>query len=224
MFLQAFVFLEKAPVYECEDPITKEWVTEDCEPHKGLNFCEDTPDHKVTWRVDWDSPFSLHNMIEQINYYCADDIMIGLLGASFLMGIVIGCSTLTRLGDVHGRRPIYMLGIVMHLFFMCGILIVTIDWICFILVFIFGMSVTARYYVGYTFNIEMQPKSHYVLVSTTQFVFESLTYLFICNYFWLVSDNWKLLQIPNFFFMITGLIFLSQMPESPRFLISTRKF
>jgi len=102
-----------------------------------------------------------------MNYYCASDFQIGLIGACFLAGIVVGCSTLTRLGDKHGRKPIYMLGIVMHLFFMFGILIVRIDFIALILIFIFGMSVTARYYVGYTYNIEMQPKSHYVIVSTT---------------------------------------------------------
>jgi len=122
--------------------------------------------------------------------------MIGLIGAAFLAGIVIGCSTLTRLGDKHGRRPIYMLGIVMHLFFMFSILIVTNFYIAYTLIFIFGMSVTARYYVGYTYNIEMQPKSHYVLVSTTQFVFESLTYMFVCSYFWKISNgenSWKYL-------------------------------
>jgi MFS family permease len=119
--------------------------------------------------------------------------MVGLLGACFLLGIVVGCSTLTRLGDKHGRKPIYIVGIVVHLCFMFGILIVTSDVVCFILTFIFGMSITARYYVGYTYNIEMQPKSHYVLVSTTQFVMESLTYLFICVYYWKISDNWKLL-------------------------------
>ena len=114
--------------------------------------------------------------------------MVGLIGSCFLFGIVIGCSTLTRLGDKHGRKPIYMLGIFMHLSFMTGILIASNDIICFVLIFIFGMSLTARYYVGYTYNMEMQPKSHYVLVSTTMFLFESLTYLFICFYYWVLSD------------------------------------
>ena len=40
-----------------------EWTSVDCEPHKGLEFCLDTPDHKVTWRVDWDNDLSIHNLI-----------------------------------------------------------------------------------------------------------------------------------------------------------------
>ena len=51
--------------------------------------------------------------------------MIGLVGAAFLIGIVIGSLTITRLGDVYGRRPIYMLGCVLHLGFCVGIIFST---------------------------------------------------------------------------------------------------
>lgn len=156
--------------------------------------------------------------------YCEDEIMIGLIGAVFLMGIVIGCSTLTRLGDVVGRKPIFLLGLVMHLGFMVGIIISTNKIISYVLLFTFGMSLTARYYVGYTYNLEMQPKSHYVLVSTTMFITESFVYIFICLFFMLISDQWKLLQIPNFICSIAGIIFLLFMPESPRFLVAQRRF
>jgi MFS family permease len=81
--------------------------------------------------------------------------MVGLIGALFLVGIVVGCSTLTRLGDKLGRKPIYILGLLMHIFFMIGILISTVKTVSYVLLFIFGMSVTARYYVGYTYNLEM---------------------------------------------------------------------
>ena len=119
--------------------------------------------------------------------------MIGLIGSVFLLGIVVGCSTLTRLGDVLGRKPIYMLGLVMHISFMTGLLISTNVYFSYVLLFIFGLSITSRYYVGYTYNLEMQPKSHYVLVSTTMFVFESAVYIFICIFFLTISDRWKYL-------------------------------
>jgi MFS family permease len=150
--------------------------------------------------------------------------MIGLIGAAFLMGVVIGSLTLTRLGDVHGRRPIFMLGLVMHLGFMAGIMVVTNYVLCYVLVFIFGLSLTARYYVGYAYNVEMQPKSHYVLVGTSMFLIESIAYLSICVYFMKVSKYWKPLQIPNIILISAGLVFLCFMPESPRFLISKQRF
>ena len=150
--------------------------------------------------------------------------MIGLIGALFLIGIVIGCSSLTRLGDIYGRKPVYLLGMFMHIFFMVAILISTNKIITYFLLFIFGMSVTARYYVGYTYNLEMQPKSHYVLVSTTMFMFESVVYLFICFYFSFLSKNWKPLQIPNLIFAVMGILFLLWMPESPKFLVAQKRF
>ena len=151
-------------------------------------------------------------------------MMIGLIGAIFLMGIVIGCSTLTRLGDVYGRKPIYMIGLALHLFFMIGILTTKNVFFAYFLLFVFGLSVTSKYYVGYTYLLEMQPRTHQVLVSTTMFLFESVVFIFMCFYFWVISDQWKMLQIPNLILATYGIIFLIFMPESPRFLVAAKRF
>lgn len=63
-----------------------------------------------------------------------------------------------------------------------------------------------------------------MLVSTTMFVFESVIYTIICLYFWLVSDQWKYLQIPNIVLSLFGVGFLLYMPESPRFLVSAQRY
>ena len=220
-FMYCFVFLEKQPIYQCrlKDPESKKYTWQQC---KREQFCQDKD--KVIWRVNWEHEESIHNLIEQLNFYCEPDIMIGLIGSLFLVGIVIGCSTLTRLGDVYGRKPIYIVGLLMHMICMVSILTTTSVIFSYFLLFVFGLSVTSRYYVGYTYNIEMQPKSHAVLVSTTMFIFESFVYIFISLFFWFVSDQWKLLQIPNLVLASFGTVCLFFMPESPRFLVSQRRF
>lgn len=175
--LQAFVFLEKQPEYTCinELGIISEGNTGTIQEDNRKQFCLAANPLDSTKAnclidccfIDYDRKESINNFIYQLNFYCTNDLWIGVLGASFLFGIVFGCSTLTRLGDVYGRKPIYMLGIVMHLFFMTFILFTTNKWVMFIMLVIFGMSISSRYYVGYTYNVEMQPKSHYILVSTT---------------------------------------------------------
>lgn len=140
------------------------------------------------WRIDWNDDESIHNLIEQLDFFCVPDMMIGLIGAIFLMGIVVGCSTLTRLGDVYGRKPIYLVGLALHLFFTIGILTTKSVGFAYFLLFVFGLSVTSKYYVGYTYNLEMQPRTHHVLVSTTMFLFESVVFIFLCFYFWVISD------------------------------------
>jgi MFS family permease len=149
-FLQSFVFLEKHPVYECRtyNKTSRQYLWEKCD---RSDFCKS----KVVWRVNWKDSESIHNFIEQFNFYCQPDFFIGLIGAIFLLGIVVGCSTLTRLGDVYGRKPIYLLGMIMNLGFTFFTLGTNSILLMYFMMFVLGLSVTARYYVGYTYNLEM---------------------------------------------------------------------
>lgn len=158
-FLLAFAFLEKQPSFMCQlDSGSDKWTkATDLRPLEE-EFCSGD----YTCEIDWKDPQSLHNLIEQFNFYCAPKWKIGMMGFAFLFGIVIGCLTLARLGDVYGRKPVYKLGLCMHLavsVIMC--FLETSNYvILYVLLLVFGMSLTARYYVGYSFNIEMQPKTH----------------------------------------------------------------
>lgn len=90
--------------------------------------------------------------------------------------------------------------------------------------FMLGISITARYYVGYTYNLEFQPKSAQVFVSTVQFTSESIVYLLDITYFVYISNNWVYLQIPNLVLTGVGIVFVILMPESPRFLVASKQY
>jgi MFS family permease len=96
-----------------------------------------------------------------------------------------------------------------------------LDYLC---LFIVGISVTMRYYIGYTYNVEMQPHSHQVLAGSMQFIAEAIVFLFVCYYFYKISKYWRPLQIPNIVLTTIGLVFIYRMPETPRFLVSVHKF
>ena len=64
-------------------------------------------------------------MIEQLEIFCEPDWIVGLIGSLFIVGIVIGCMTLTRMGDIVGRRPIYLIGLVLHIFSLVSMIINT---------------------------------------------------------------------------------------------------
>jgi MFS family permease len=43
---------------------------------------------------------------------CESEIVVGLFGSFFLAGIVLGSVTVTRIGDVYGRREGFMFGLI----------------------------------------------------------------------------------------------------------------
>ncbi len=77
------------------------------------------------------------------------------MGAAFLAGIVVGCSTLTRMGDVKGRKPIYFIGMFLNLVCTVFLFFANHIFIVYFILFVLGISVSGRYYVGYTYNLEM---------------------------------------------------------------------
>ena len=175
--------------------------------------------------IDWSNPQSINNLIAQFNFFCQPKWKIGMMGFSFLAGIVLGCLTIARLGDVYGRKPIYRLGLIMHLVLMVTITFLTTQsfLILYALLVLFGMSVTARYYVGYSYNLEMQPMYAQPFVSTFMFLAESLVYILVCFYFMFVSKDWVYVQVPNIALTVLGICFLTKMPETPRFLLAQGK-
>lgn len=90
--------------------------------------------------------------------------------------------------------------------------------------FFLGMSITARYYVGYTYNLEWQPKRVHVIVSTIQFSAESIVYLLDIAYFRYISNNWVWLQIPNIILSFLGVCWVMMLPETPRYLVARKEF
>lgn len=78
-----------------------------------------------------------------------------MFGSAFLFGIVVGCLTITRMGDVWGRKPIYLSGLLMHIIVTCVIVFSANVTVGYIMLGGMGYSLTMRYYIGYTYNVEM---------------------------------------------------------------------
>lgn len=150
--------------------------------------------------------------------------MIGLFGSFFLLGVVIGCITLTRLGDIVGRKPIFMLGMVMQICITIAIVIISNMYIAYVLCFLEGISLTGKQYVGYSYLIENQPKNKQVIVGSLEFIAEGFVSFLVCMFFLWVSKDWRFLMIPTIALSIFGTVMMFFQPESPRFLVSKGKF
>ena len=152
-FLLAFAFLEEEPIFECNF-VGDEWTIGSTENRFEEEFCA----KEVPCQVAWSAPESLYNLLYQLDFYCAPKWQLGLIGALFLVGIVIGSVSLTKLADHYGRKPIYFAGLLTNFMIVAIMMFTTSLVLSYVLIFCLGLGVTMRFYVGYTFNIEMAPK------------------------------------------------------------------
>ena len=120
-FIFAFAFLEAEPNFRCKmKKDDAEWTGETVrtiheveDVYEWLDSTDDNPLEEEfcsgvhECEVDWSAPDSLYNLVAQTNFYCAPKWELGLIGFCFLFGIVIGCVTVTRMGDTKGRKPVY---------------------------------------------------------------------------------------------------------------------
>jgi len=83
--------------------------------------------------------------------------MIGLFGAMYLLGMVIGCATLTRLGDLVGRKPVFLGGMIGNTVSILVLIVSKNPWVDFAMLFFFGLACAARYFVGFTYTLEFMP-------------------------------------------------------------------
>jgi MFS family permease len=83
---------------------------------------------------------------------------LSLIGSSFFAGTFLGSFILPRLADVYGRKPIFMVGLIMYILTVQGLLFSTNKNVMYALLFLGGVSETGRYYVAYVYAVEIAPK------------------------------------------------------------------
>jgi hypothetical protein len=60
----------------------------------------------------WEDRETVYGLILQLDLKCESELVIGFFGSFFLLGIVLGSVTVTRIGDIFGRRQGFGLGLV----------------------------------------------------------------------------------------------------------------
>ena len=109
----------------------------------------------VTYKIDFDDNRSLHNWSEQYDLTCASGEQIGNIGSSFFIGTFVGSFILPRAADIVGRKPMFILGLVLHIAVVIGLIYATSETALLGLLALSGIAETGRYYVAYVYAIEI---------------------------------------------------------------------
>lgn len=149
-----------------------------------------------------------------------------MIGSCFFIGCFIGSFILPRIADIKGRKPMFLLGLFLYIICVFGLLFSTSKILMYIFLVIGGISETGRYYVAYVYAIEIMPKRLQNVFGLIVFMSFATCKVFICLYFWIsASKDWghmayAAIVLAIFSFIITFIF----MPESPRFLVSKKRF
>jgi len=109
------------------------------------------------YKIDYSTNISVRNWIQQYDLGCISDFEKGLIGSCFLAGAWIGSFILPRLADIKGRKPMFMVGLVLYIITVVGLIFATNRYVMYLLLVLGGVSETGRYYVAYVYANEILP-------------------------------------------------------------------
>jgi MFS family permease len=81
-----------------------------------------------------------------------------MIGSCFFIGCFIGSFILPRIADIKGRKPMFLLGLILYIICVIGLLFSNNKILMYFFLIIGGISETGRYYVAYVYAIEIMPK------------------------------------------------------------------
>ena len=147
-------------------------------------------------RVVEDSQISLQNWIQHFGLECAPKKQWGLFGALFFAGVTSGSLILPRLSDQYGRRKVALIGNLLHLF--PGILFLFSHSLNFslFLIFIMGIGMGGRVFVGYIFMTENMRIADSPKATAAMFTFDAMNLAISAVYFKYNKDWHNLFGIP----------------------------
>ena len=151
-FLYSLQYFEKMPdEFFCQMTEGQDvWVT--CDKKTA---CLDTT---YAFRPDKNSEGYLNNWVEQVNLTCISKEESGLIGSMFFVGTFIGSFILPRASDIYGRKPLFLIGLVIFFSVVTAAYFVTNLYALYFIIFMGGISETGRYYVAYVYAIEFFPE------------------------------------------------------------------
>ena len=112
----------------------------------------------ISYEVDWDNIYSLHNWVEKLDLTCKPGWKIGMLGSAVFIGWFITLLFIPRLSDIYGRKKIFLIGMYGDWALYIAVFFVkSLDFMIFI-TFCFGLLTSIRCGVGYVYMMELMPK------------------------------------------------------------------
>ncbi|CDW80967.1 organic cation [Stylonychia lemnae] len=225
--IYSFSFLTLMPDYQCNDGTgffqcdreqTCEYKNQDI-----LNFSPSS--NEIGYSINWETRTSLNNLVEHLSLRCVESWEIGFMGSCYFIGAVFGNLFLSRLGDTVGRILMVRIGISLSLLLYAVILFVSTSLLLnYALVFLFGCLTSFRVGISYLYGQEIVRAKHSNMIGSLYNIFDSITMIMASLYYKYISDDYIGIHLVFFVFILSSALISFTLPESPKFLISVKKY
>lgn len=158
------------------------------------------------------------------------DMILGLLASSTLVGMFFGALTLGHYTDRMGRKAMYVVDLIFFVVFAALSAVAINIWQLILFRFLLGIGIGADYPISSTYVTEFSPsKVRGKLISTT-FLFWGIGALTAAAVGYLIAlfqpfgiDSWRLMLLSGVVPAVIVILLRATMPESPRWLLSQGK-
>ena len=216
-----FSYYQLAYMYECEyESAPTEYV--EC---TADIVCDPITYHNVTDHViDWESPFTIRNWQGQIGLECVEPSVMGLIGSCYFIGKMFGIAVV-RFADVYGRRPLILIGLVVHLASYGAILFNKNLILLYITMVTIGTANSIVSAASYMMGLEIIPPRNRYLVASLLFSLDVSAVIYVSFYFMWISDNWVYINYVGVGWGVVIFIFeIFFLKESPKFYVSVKRY
>ena len=155
---------------------------------------------------------------------CAPRYQWGLFGSLFFFAVVGASLLFTPLADRIGRKKVVIAGLWFQAIPSTLILFSTSQNFTYLLVFLMGLAMPMRVFVGFIFCMEFLPIKSTQLAAATTLGLDNLILMFSSLFFMYISKEWKALFGLGTIMSYIALVVTYHMPESPKFLVNKNKF
>ena len=214
------------PYLQARDSDLQLW----CTPSDGspAHYCDaDTAcDSSKTSSFEYltDTDHTLVNWVVTFKLACVSDERISLEGTYFFAGFLVSAAIFPSLADLVGRKPIILSGLLLHIAINLALQWITSEAFLIVYLVLLGIRLPMASHVSFLLLMEYLPPSRRACFGNFVSAFDGGFSIFIALAFYYLRD-WHI-----WFFIVDGenlLLFLSFLifiPESPRYLISKRRF
>lgn len=210
----AYAFYEQWPYYNCPDLQSNSLTNK--------QYCKLAEVQRSNCTYNWNN--TRQNLITKFHLDCDHKATIGLFGTSFNVGRMISAVIILSVADIFGRRPVIFLN-----FFLCFLMNWALVFInttyveIYVWMFFSGLSNPGASTMCYVAMSEMVGPSQRATFGALLFI-SDLINMWTTPLLFYFFDSWT--YYPMFFGIVQFFLFflLPFIPETPRFLVTKRKF